>query len=121
MPVNQFSDDEFYDILSAMIKSIRGSDPDAAKEIICFKAPFSTISETFCILFMCLQALINSLSNASSLTETDRIIPFIFLQKKWKILCLLINFQMTNFMIFYLYPFGFCLIFSGTTGSWSLR
>ena len=30
MPVNQFSDDEFYDILSAMIKSIRGSDPDAA-------------------------------------------------------------------------------------------
>ena len=36
MPVNQFSDDEFYDILSAMIKSIRGSDPDAAL-LWCFK------------------------------------------------------------------------------------
>ncbi len=36
MPVNKFSDDEFYDILSAMIKSIRGSDPDAAL-LWCFK------------------------------------------------------------------------------------
>ena len=36
MPVNQFSNDEFYDILSAMIKSIRGSDPDAAL-LWCFK------------------------------------------------------------------------------------
>lgn len=36
MPVNNFSDDEFYDNLSAMIKSIRGSDPDAAL-LWCFK------------------------------------------------------------------------------------
>ncbi len=36
MPVNNFSDDEYYDILSAMIKSIRGSDPDAAL-LWCFK------------------------------------------------------------------------------------
>ncbi len=36
MPINNFSDDEFYDVLSAMIKSIRGSDPDAAL-LWCFK------------------------------------------------------------------------------------
>lgn len=36
LPVNKFSDDEFYDILSAMIKSVRGSDPDAAL-LWCFK------------------------------------------------------------------------------------
>ena len=36
MPVNQFSDDEYYDILSSIIKSIRGSDPDAAL-LWCFK------------------------------------------------------------------------------------
>lgn len=36
IPVSRFSDDEFYDILSAMIKSIRGSDPDAAL-LWCFK------------------------------------------------------------------------------------
>lgn len=36
IPSYNFSDDEYYDVLSAMIKSIRGSDPDAAL-LWCFK------------------------------------------------------------------------------------
>ena len=43
MPVNNFSDDEYYYVLSAMIKSIRGSDPDAAL-LWCFKLIKSGVS-----------------------------------------------------------------------------